>query len=271
MFAVLSEFRDYLVAAGLADSTIRIYDLRLRQALEWCEGEGVSLDRADAAALRALGEAQPKTHTRLRQMRSALQWYYEMIERSDAPLRAIRVPKKPHYRNRALSDDDARLLAKTARRWHPEGVATEFGLYMGLRVHEIATLRWDGFDRDYRWYRVLGKRMETYELPVHPILKEELRMIRRVNDYVFPGSRSREHVTDVTVWKWVRKVSDTAGVGLIQPHELRHTAITKFWQTTSDVYATQDFARHLRLETTRVYVRSDPHALADGVDRMSYE
>lgn len=271
MFDLLSSFRDFLVAAGLADSTIRIYDLRIRQALEWCEREGVSLDRADANVLRALGEAQPKTHTRLRQMRSALQWYYQMIERYDAPLRAMRVPKKPHYRNRALSEDDARLLAKTARHWHNEGLATSFGLYMGLRIHEIAIVRWDQFDRDMRWYRVFGKRMETYELPVHPILKDELSRVRKVSDYVFPGSRGRDHVTDVTAWKWVRKVSEAAGIGYVQPHQLRHSAITKFWQTTGDVYATQDFARHLRLETTRVYVRSDPQALVDGVDGMSYE
>jgi site-specific recombinase XerD len=266
----LSRFRDHLVASGLADNTIRAYDLRLRQALEWCDGADVDLERATALQLRALGESFPKTHTRRRQLRSALRWYYQMIERHDSPLGAIQVPKKPHYRNRALSKDEARLLSKTARHWNPEGLVVTVALHMALRVHEIATMRWDRFDGT--WYQVLGKGDETWPMPVHPRIIEQLRTHRRHDSpYLFPGSRGREHVTDTTVWKWVRKVSNEAGIGDIQPHVLRHTAITNANDHTPDIAAVARFARHVRLETTRLYVRTTDEQVEEVVLAINYE
>ena len=267
----MAPFRAHLHGEGLSDKTIRVYAIGVRKALEWCDAEGLDLDSLDASQLRSLSDAMPRGHSAMRQLRAGLAHYYAMIGRHDAPLRAIRVPKKPNYKNRALSKDDARLLAKAARYRVPEGVAVGFGLYMALRVHEIATAQWSRFSDDMDWYRVLGKFDETYELPVHPVLQEDLRYMRRETDYVFPGSKGRPHVTDQTVWNWVRDVSDFAGVGKVSTHVLRHTAITTANDNTGDLRAVSAFARHKRLETTRLYTRTTSEQLTRVVMSIDYE
>lgn len=267
----MGPYRDHLVAVGLSERTIKVYVGKVKQARDWCRKHSISLRDITPSQLRELAAGFPNTHSTLRQLRSALGHYFEMTGRDTPPLKAIRVPKKPNYRNRALSVEDARALAKTARFWLPEGLAVGFGLYMALRVHEIATVRWSRFDENMEWYRVTGKGDETYELPVHPILQDDLRYAPRENDYVFPGRGRREHVTDATVWKWVRSVSEAAGIGPVETHVLRHTCLTTANDMTGDLRAVSAFARHKRIETTRLYTRTTAAQLERVVFAINYD
>lgn len=263
-------YRDHLVGLGLADKTVTVYEGKVRQALQWCESQGLNLDQLAASELRQLAASFPQTHTTLRQLRAGLSHYYTLVGR-EAPLGAIRVPKKPNYRNRALSPAEARLLAKTARYRIPEGLAVSFGLYMALRVSEIATVRWDRFDDRHEWYSVYGKGDETYMLPVHPVLKDDLRYVPRTGPYVFDGLGSRPHVAAGTVWKWVQQVCEAAGIDRVGAHVLRHTAITTANDATGDLRAVSAFARHKRLETTRLYTRTTDKQLLRVVNAIDYE
>lgn len=266
----VSPYRAHLRGAGLAERTIYIYERKVHQAIEWCENNGYELASLDASGLRALANSFPRSHSTLRHLRASLAHYYEMIGR-DAPLKAIRPPKKPNYRNRALSVEDARLLAKAARYRIPEGLAVGFGLYMALRASEIASVQWSRFDDRMEWYTVLGKGDETYTLPVHPVLADDLRYVKRYTDYVFEGSRGRDHVTPATVWKWTKEVCDWAGIDQISPHVLRHTAITTANDATGDLRAVSAFSRHKRLETTRLYTRTTDEQLTRVVLAINYE
>lgn len=264
-------YREHLIAAGLSRRTIEIYELRLSQVLEWCEGRGVDLQAATASAMREMAEALPASTSFRRQIRSALKHYWEMVERDRPPLGAIRVPKKPNYRNRALPPRQARDLAKVSMGWYPQGVAVQFGLYMALRVSEIAKAEWVRFDEGMEWYRVTGKGDRTDDVPVHPKLRDELEYVRRRDPrWVFPGSRGRDFVTTAAVNRWVKMVGREAGIPNLTPHVLRHTSITQVNDTTGDLRAAQEFARHRDIATTKLYTRVLSKRLTDAVNSIDY-
>jgi integrase len=142
---------------------------------------------------------------------------------------------------------------------------------MALRVSEIASVQWTRFDDRLEWYTVTGKLDETYSLPVHPVLRDDLRYVRRDSDFVFAGSRGRDHVTAATVWGWVHVVCGWAGIDEVSPHVLRHTAITTANDATGDLRAVSAFARHKRLETTRLYTRTTDQQLERVVNAINYD
>jgi len=217
-----------------------------------------------------VGQPPPDTNSSRKQLRTALKHYWTMSGRIDPPARAVRVPPKPRGICRAIEPDDARILVKTALGWHPQGLAVLFGLYMALRAGEIASARWDRFSPEFDWYTVTGKGDVTATIPVHPVLCAELAGYQSAYVYLFPGSRRRAYVTATTVWQWTRDVAVEAGIGQIQTHQLRHTALATANDATGDLRATQAFARHARPETTAIYTRATAARLRAVVDALDY-
>lgn len=268
----MSGFSDFLVAAGLAPNTIRNYLWRMGQIDRWCANAGVNLREATAPQLAALGASFHRDHTTLSQVRATLARYYEYHERHDAPLRALRVPTAPNRPNRALSREDARLLHKAARFRPPEGVAVLMGMYMGLRVAEIAAAEWARFDDHTEWYQCLGKGLKTRYLPVHPVLRQDLQYMPRDSPYVFPGRKGmREHVSPATVWKWCKEMAERAGIRQITTHQLRHLAITEVYDRTGDLRAAQEFAGHSDPRVTSHYTRLNVMRLESAVFSINYD
>lgn len=268
----MSGFDDYLVASGLAPGTIRNYLWRKRQIDEWCVKAGVDLKHATAPQLAALGASFKRDHTTLSQVRATLAKWYEYQDRWDAPLKALRVPTAPNRPNRALSREDARLLHKAARYRPPEGTAVLMGMYMGLRVTEIASAEWSRFDEHMEWYQCLGKGSKTRYLPVHPMLRQDLAYLKRDSEWLFPGRKGlRDHVTPATVWRWCKDVAELAGIRKITTHQLRHLAITEVYDRTGDLRAAQHFAGHSDPRVTAGYTRLNVMRLTNAVHAIDYE
>ncbi len=266
------EFREYLLAQGLADKTLRAYETRLRQAVAWSPEP---LEVASAQAIAEVAARLPRTTSSQRQLRSALTHYWAMIGRVDPPVRAVRVPPKPRPRCKALDPADARALVKVSVGWYPAGTAVLIGLYLALRATEIAGFDMSRLDRDPAggvtgWYRVTGKGDRTASLPVHPILADELSRWGSRSTVLFPGARGRASVTAATVWNWTRLVAGVAGVGEIHPHQLRHTALATMNDATGDLRTTQEFARHARPETTAIYTRTTTTRLVTAALSLDY-
>ena len=97
------------------------------------------------------------------------------------------------------------------------GMSNLLALYPGLRRAEIASLRWAQFERD-GWVRIVGKGSVEEDLPVHPKLAIALERYagRRISPYLFPG-RDHGHVRPQTVYGWVRRIADAAGVETFSP------------------------------------------------------
>jgi site-specific recombinase XerD len=276
----LDAYTEYLYGQGLSPKTIRIYVRLVTRAMIWLAAErSTTVDDAGAYDIVELARLVPQNRSSLAQLRSALRHYWEMTGRYRPPVKAIRVPRKGDPVSRALTEEEAHKLVEVAKEWHPNGTATLLGLYLALRVGEIARARWDRFDDAMEWYTVQNiKGGAADRLPVHPELREHLtgarralRMIRRDSSvFVFPGSAGREHVTEATVWGWVKDLAEEAGVGKIHTHRLRHTALTVANDATGDLRAVSKFARHRRIETTMTYTRTTAAALGKVMESLDY-
>lgn len=266
---MLASYEEWLVERGLDDKTVRIYRQKLQTVLRLVDHYGWNVNDLTAVQVRTIAQAFPNTPSTRRQLRTALKHWWDL---HDVPHRetAIQVPRAPRGQYRGLEDDEARMLAKAAVGWWPDGTATLTALYTGARRFEVAKLRWQDFDRDMRWVTIHGKHNRIRSVPVHPRLKAELAPHMSVFPAVFPGSRGRTHVTEATVWNWVRNVCEAAGIRTISPHQLRHTCLATMNDNTGDLRTTQDFAGHARAETTQIYTRTTHRRLLNAVEALDW-
>ncbi len=260
-------FRAFLAGEGLSTKTAGIYIAKVDNAILWFAARGGDLVGATAADLAAWASELADSSSTRRQARSALQHYFNWAGRANAPLRAIRVPPKPRYICQAITVRQADELHDLAIQvGFPMGTAVLIGLYLGLRAHEIAGVRWDRFDYRIEKYTVHGKGSYVATLPVHEVLAGQLIKVRTPYVFLFPGSRERDHVHYGTIWKWVREMGRRIGLEDLRPHQLRHTAGATLHDATGDLRATADFLRHRRLETTMIYTRTTEDRLRIAVN-----
>lgn len=272
----MQAYAEYLLGLGLAPSTVRMYRALMRKAAAWAHETGVDLSSPAASDLAELREMYVESSATLRQLRCALQHYWTYKGVDPGPVKALRVPKKAQPNWRGLPNHDARRLAHTAVGWHPEGTATLVAMFTGLRRAEIAAMRWDRFSHDMTRYKVLGKGLATREVPIVPSLRSVLTPVRGGFVWLFPGER-RLHVAPSTIWEWVHRVADEAGI-YVSPHPLRHTAVNRIYQhakasgSGDALRVAQRFAGHARLETTEVYVESitDDEVAAAAEDALDW-
>lgn len=224
--------------------------------------------------MRELAGSWPNTRASRIQLRVALGRFWTALDRQSLE-GAVRVPTKPRYACRALSEPQAAILARCAAGDDsPAGLAVALALYAGLRRLEIASLRWSDVDLESGWLRIVGKGDVTGELPLHPELARKLDAARSgatSGTWVFPGRGPREHVNPTTVWTWSRRLSERA-LGLeVATHRLRHTAIATLNDRTGDLRTAQAFARHVSPETTTLYTRVSRSRLEAAVAAIIYE
>lgn len=267
------DFVTYLTTKGLAARTVSEYDKLARRFERWCWAHRI--DPATAAALQVVewAETTPYSWSSRKLVKAAMRYYGAWVGRDDDLGEAIRVPRKPRPANRALSATEARTLRDAAQlAGGRAGMATLCGLYLAARRGEIARLRWDGWTGErFRWER--PKTSDWLTVPVHPVLAAELERYRRrtgtTSEYLFPGDSGRPHVTETTVWQWVRGIGELAGVD-VTPHQLRHTALTTAYDATKDLRAVQDLAGHRDPSVTAIYTRTTEAALNAAVQALDY-
>lgn len=259
----------FLVGKGLAPRSIRLYMRTVWAGDRWFAARGWSLARATPLQVAAYAKTKPMSFSSQSLVRIAFSHYWELTEHPRPPAKAVRVPQKEMMVCRALDDDDARVLARAARaRGDLKGLAVLFGIYEGMRREEIACVRWDALDGD--WITVLGKGAKTRTIPLHPVVSEALAATDRSAPYVFPGRVDGGHISPASIWNWVRAVSVEAGVGLVRPHWLRHTALATSNDATGDLRTVQHFAGHARSATTEGYTRATRAKLQDAVRAIDY-
>ncbi len=265
----VDDFVEYLYALGLSPKTNRVYQRVVERWIGFCVEERIDAAYPSALQLATYAQTLPMTATSRRQHRVAIRHWLESMGVPSAQVSGIRVPPKKRGVSRALEPDEATALVKVSRGWFPQGTAVLLGLYLALRREEISRVRWDRFSPDLTWYTVLGKRDVTAEIPVHPILADEIRHRQSAHPWLFPG-RASAHIASGTVGQWVSKVAERAGVPNLPPHRLRHTAIATVNDETGDLRAAQEFARHADVQTTMIYTRVTAQRLVRAVESLRY-
>ena len=262
------DFIKWMVGDGYSRKTCVTYSRSVVNAQAWLGRRGLDLATVDGLTLRDYAESLPWSRSSRAALRSAVAAYWRFVERFDGPASAVRVPKQRRMRCKALEEDAAAILVDAARaRKDRKGLAVLLGLYAGLRVNEVATLRWS--DIEAGWVTLIGKQDRQRSLPLHPHLAEALTSHDQTAEWVFPG-RFGGPQNPTTVWGWVREVSTAAGLPPIPTHVLRHTALATALDATGDLRTVQELAGHASPETTAGYTRVSKRKLEQIVNAIDY-
>lgn len=147
--------------------------------------------------------------------------------------------------------------AKVGRHGHRDQTLILLAYRHGLRVSELASLRWDMIDLKAGHLHVV--RVKSGTPSVHPLRGPELRALRRVlreypaSPYVFVTERGGP-LTTSTVRKLVARAGKKARLPFpIHPHMLRHSAGYKLAQDGQDTRAIQHYLGHKNIQHTVRY------------------
>ena len=140
----------------------------------------------------------------------------------------------------------------------------------GLRRQEAATLRWDQVDLTAKTLTVLDtKNHESHTLPLSNYLYELLSScsLRKINDYVFPGTGAAGHIIEPR--KQMVHVTKASGVHFTV-HDLRRTFITIAEGLDISAYALKRLMNHkMNGDITADYIVTDVERLRKPMQQIT--
>ena len=179
--------------------------------------------------------------------------------------------KLVHY----LDRDEMETLLNAPDPWTVAGARDRAMLHLaytaGLRVSELVGLRCEDIARDLRTIHVMGKGRRERTLPLWRTTRSLLRqwLVHRTDssvDHFFLNARgtgmSRHgfaHRLKLHAEKARRKMPSMVDKR-ISPHVLRHSCAIHTLEVTGDIRKVSLWLGHSSLQTTEIYLRTDPIA-----------
>jgi integrase/recombinase XerC len=194
------------------------------------------------------------------------------------PAAQVRAPKSPRKLPGTLDTDTvARLLdirddSPLALR---DKAIMELFYSSGLRLSELAGLRWDQVDVASGLITVTGKGNKTRVVPLGRYAAAALAAWNRVRGQfagfdepcIFVSNRGRP-ISPRTIQSRIRHWAQRQGLPQkVYPHLLRHSFASHLLESSGDLRAVQELLGHADISTTQVYTHLDFQHLANVYDR----
>jgi integrase len=156
---------------------------------------------------------------------------HELVERD--PTADVRLPWLPDIEPATYSTDELKAI-HAAVRCEREEVAFFLFAFAGLRLGEVAGLRWAQVDFDHWQIRLTGKGGKFRLVPLHPALNEVLReqqqRTRPRSEHVLTTING-QRLAARTLGRTTRELVDRAGVDVESPsHAFRRTVATVMYE-----------------------------------------
>lgn len=164
-----------------------------------------------------------------------------------------------------LKPDEVERLISAAKSVGRHGLRDSvlilLGYRHGLRVSEIADLRWD--DLDFKSAHLYVRRLKGSRPSTHPIDSRELRLLRALHrnqgkepsPWLFVSER-KSPLTPDTIRKLVTRAGKVAGLeSPIHPHMLRHSCGYYLASKNYHIRLIQDWLGHKSLQNTMMYTQ----------------
>jgi integrase/recombinase XerC len=281
------QFLDYLQnERGLSPRTRAAYRRDLERLAEELEYQGIGgpeqAGEHDIRRLIARLHRQGLGSRSLQRLLSAIRSYYRWLMKEGHaghnPAAAVKAPKA----NRKLPgtlDTDAVTRLLDIRDDSPLAIRDkaimELFYSSGLRLSELAGLRWDQIDPASGLITVTGKGNKTRVVPIGSYAARALVDWRKLrgnfagfeDPHVFVSNRGNPISTRTIqsrIHHWARRQ------GLPQkvyPHLLRHSFASHLLESSGDLRAVQELLGHADIATTQVYTHLDFQHLASVYDK----
>lgn len=141
--------------------------------------------------------------------------------------------------------------------------------YQGLRAQEIANIRGEDIDWEYRRiYIAKAKGGHTVWRPMHSVVWAEAQKYPRTG-YWFPSASSPDlPMTSRAVSDVLSKALARAGIVGHRPHQLRAWHATEIMTAGADTMIAQYSMRHVNQTTLQRYVRPDNDRIREAMERL---
>ena len=258
-------------------NTVAAYRRDLEAWLAFCaEHLGTTrldLDAVDAATVRAFlgyGRRQGLARRSVARRLAALRGYFRHACREGwarrNPAQAIAMPRRGRALPEVLGADA--LVELLEREGRGEGfyarrlaALLEVTYGSGLRVGEVAALRWSDLDPGGPTVRVVGKGDRERRVPLTRKAAEALEAWRavaaeagrHVPEAIFVGREGRPLSVRQIQRVITRALARIAERGGVSPHTLRHSFATHLLDRGADLMAVKELLGHASLSTTQVY------------------
>jgi len=191
------------------------------------------------------------------------------------PAQGVRAPK-PAKRLPAVLDADAvtRLveIPEDERLSTRDRALLELFYSSGLRLSEVAALRWIDLDLADGAVRVLGKGGKTRIVPVGTLAAQALCALAAEGgsepDQPVFGNGRGGHLSARAIQARVKHWASRQGIWQrVHPHLLRHSFASHLLESSGDLRAVQELLGHADIGTTQVYTHLNFQHLAQVYDQ----
>jgi integrase/recombinase XerC len=247
--------------------------------------------RRYVARLHAAGLAPASIARTLSAWRSMFSWACDRGTSVVNPVAGVRGPRRPGRLPKALSADQAVMLASKPadQSWLAlrDHAMVELLYSSGLRLSELVSLDWRYFESasgqpaSLSWVdlvgaeaTVVGKGGKTRSVPIGgPACAALARWIDgrtalpRCDPRPLFVTAAGTRLSARSVQSRLALLSRTLGLGVhVHPHVLRHSFASHLLQSSGDLRAVQELLGHSNIATTQIYTRLDWQHLAKAYD-----
>jgi len=287
MFPECRQFLDFLGdERGLSPRTIAAYRRDLERFSADLKEQGVSgpesatehTVRQFIARLHRQGLGARSIQRLLSAIRSFYRWLMREALAGHNPAAQVRAPRSGRKLPATLDTDAvARLLdiRDTGPLALRDKAMMELFYSSGLRLSELAGLRWDQIDAASGLVTVTGKGNKTRVVPLGRYAIDALAAWNRVRGQfagidepsVFVSSRGKP-IAPRTIQARIRHWARRQGLPQnVFPHLLRHSFASHVLESSGDLRAVQELLGHADISTTQVYTHLDFQHLASVYDK----
>lgn len=225
--------------------------------------------------LKQMGElTHLKTASRNRKISSLkafFTWGFENKHLTEDYAKLLGSTRKPHQVPHFISVDEALWLVKVIKqKTGPQTLTLEAVFQLmycgGLRVSEVAQLKWENVDLIGQKARVLGKGNKWREIPLLPVTCQILNGLPQCGDFVLTNEKGAPlHVRGLH--RMIQRLGVEARLERpLHPHMLRHSFATHLLESGANLRAIQELLGHSQLSTTQIYTHTTIDHLASVLD-----
>jgi len=271
---------------GLSSRTLTAYQHDLDRLLQFLEAEEIDQAnqvtqhhiRAFIAQRHRQGLGGKSLQRSLSAVRSLFRWMLREGFAEHNPATPVKAPKGPRHLPATLDADTIGQLLNipcdTPLAIRDKAIMELF-YSSGLRLSELASLRWEQLDLASGMVTVTGKGDRSRMVPVGRIAAEALLEWRKARGtfasfeepHVFVSQRGNPIATrtiQARIRYWAKRQDIPQN---IYPHLLRHSFASHILESSGNLRAVQELLGHADISTTQIYTHLDFQHLARVYDK----
>ena len=271
---------------GLSRRTINSYQRDLDQFLQFLKAEEIEQPaqvtqhhvRAFIAQRHRQGLGGKSLQRLLSAVRGLFRWLLREGFAKHNPAIPVRAPKSPRHLPATLDADSIGQLldipCDTPLAVRDKAIMELF-YSSGLRLSELATLRWEQLDLESGMVTVTGKGNRSRMVPVGRVAaaallewrKSQVKFASIEEPHVFVSQRGNP-IAVRTIQSRIRYWAKRQGIPQnVYPHLLRHSFASHMLESSGDLRAVQELLGHTDISTTQIYTHLDFQHLARVYDK----